>query len=596
MVIAMTDKSIKQMKRLYMTGSVIMVWLLLVLMSFQTAEAQERLQESDTQLVILLDCSQSMEDVDSQYVIPDFIKEISATAPESYRIGVVAFDEEICFALPLGSSYEEIEDALENVAYSRYGNAGDGLAEAVALLQDEDGNRKIMMISDGEIMMKREEETAESVQRFADAVNLAKEEKIVIDIVALGERVEEGGTIYAASDETGGEIHDFADSGELEGFLEQHLLDAWGIKRSHVGTMNGKSGELSIPLPDCCMERMKIYLLGNQENENLNVNVKAAKMHLLKGKNYTVIEIDRPESEDINIRMSSIETMDVMAYLSAQYHLQLSASSAYLPETGATAFYVSVENPTGQNLLEGHLSDSRLKVFLNGKAHEYRIESGKIYLEEMIAESATITLSIDPYDLFGDYYGDMSVTQQVVIPEPEEEPEQIDWFFWSVIGIFIVALFTVFFLAFRRKKTRPMRRKMIDDSRVMPRENVMQRNDFSGKIQVYVLHSRNDIDYPPESINLFARCNRDMITLEWVLDACNLPLQLQGAEKVIIRPGADKSLVIKNNSKASALMGRELLRKGHSYHLYYHQKVTFIFDQEDTEIEVHYKDLKPNER
>ena len=43
-------------------------------------------------------------------------------------------------------------------------------------------------------------------------------------------------------------------------------------------------------------------------------------------------------------------------------------------------------------------------------------------------------------------------------------------------------------------------------------------------------------------------------------------------------------------------MGRELLIKGHSYHLYYGEKVTFIFDREDTEIEVHYRDLKPDER
>ena len=55
-------------------------------------------------------------------------------------------------------------------------------------------------------------------------------------------------------------------------------------------------------------------------------------------------------------------------------------------------------------------------------------------------------------------------------------------------------------------------------------------------------------------------------------------------------------LLIKNSGRVTAMKGRELLEKGHIYHLYYHEKVTFIFDQEDTEIEVHYKDLKPNER
>lgn len=113
---------------------------------------------------------------------------------------------------------------------------------------------------------------------------------------------------------------------------------------------------------------------------------------------------------------------------------------------------------------------------------------------------------------------------------------------------------------------------------------------------VYVIRSRDGVDYPPESINLFARCNREVISLGWLLDECSLPLNLEGAEKIIIKPGEDRSLAVKNNSRAAALKGRELLQKGRFYHLYYHEKITFIFDQDGTEIEVHYKDLKPNER
>ena len=131
---------------------------------------------------------------------------------------------------------------------------------------------------------------------------------------------------------------------------------------------------------------------------------------------------------------------------------------------------------------------------------------------------------------------------------------------------------------------------------VLSDERRAQKNDFYGKVQVYVIHNREDIDYPPESINLFARCNREVITLQWILDTCKLPLNLKGADKVVIRPGADKSLVIKNSGRVTAMKGKELLERGKAYHLYYHEKITFIFDQEDTEIEVHYKDLKPNER
>ena len=178
----------------------------------------------------------------------------------------------------------------------------------------------------------------------------------------------------------------------------------------------------------------------------------------------------------------------------------------------------------------------------------------------------------------------------------EEEPPEIDWFFWSVIGIFIAALLIILVMACRQKKKNAGKRKLIDESRTLPGEAVNRKSEFNGKLQIYVIHSKDEVDYPPESINLFARCSREMITLEWLLDVCNLPLNLRGAERIIIRPGDDRSLIIKNNSKASVLMGRELLMKGHAYHLYYGEKVTFIFDQEDTEIEVHYRDLKPNER
>ena len=112
----------------------------------------------------------------------------------------------------------------------------------------------------------------------------------------------------------------------------------------------------------------------------------------------------------------------------------------------------------------------------------------------------------------------------------------------------------------------------------------------------YVIQNKEEIDYPPASINLFARCNRSVITLEWLLDTCSLPLSLKGADQVIFKPGKEKNLIVQNKGKASALKGKELLLKGKAYPVYYHEKITFLFEEEGAEIEVHYKDLKPNER
>lgn len=573
----------------------------------QSAEYQIQ-NEQITEIVIVIDCSQSMENVDSQYKIPDFVKELSAIVPRNYDIGVVAYNEEICFSLPVGSSYEEIEEKLKDIEYKQYGNAGAGLAEAVELFENRSADRRILMISDGEIMMRTEEQTEESAEAYARAVEKAQNEGIVIDVVALGQKLEEGDTVYFAAEDTDGQIYELTDSEELADLVEQKIIPEWNIRKSHVGTLTGTGGELSVKLPDCYMDKAKILLLGKQQNQNLTVNGKADEINIYKGENYTVVEVVRPESEELKIQMSSEQAMDVKAYLTAEYDLLLTTGYMYVPDTGTgtgieadtgigtAEIWLTVENPYGKNLLEGHLDDSRLKVYLNEKECEYTIEDGKLLVQEETAQDLVVALRIAPDALYGNYYGAMEVSCQIIVPQPIEEPEPIDWFFWLVIGVFVIAMLLLFILARKRSKAIPRRRQVIDESRILPRESSSNGTDFCGKIQVYVIHSKDDIDYPPESINLFARCNREMITLEWILDTCNLPLTLKGAEKIIIRPGADKSLIIKNNSKAAALMGRELLLKGHSYHLYYHEKVTFIFDQEDTEIEVHYKDLKPNER
>ena len=320
-------------------------------------------------------------------------------------------------------------------------------------------------------------------------------------------------------------------------------------------------------------------------------------MQVSKGGTYTVIELLHPASDQVTIQMRADVPMDVNAYLSAEYDYRLSADYSYVQATQTANLRMHITDLSGRNMLEGHLQDGGVQVYLDGEQQEYRAAGGSFCLSGQYEQDAVADLRIGFDGLYGYYYGEPQVSVEIAVPVIiEEEPPGIDWFFWSVIIVFVAALVIIFCLAYRQKKRTTGKRRFLDESRTLPRETQNHKSEFNGKLQIYVIHSKEEIDYPPESINLFARCNRDIITLEWLLDACNLPLNLKGAERIILKPGDDRSLIIKNNSKASVLMGRELLLKGHAYHLYYGEKVTFIFDPEDTEIEVHYRDLKPNER
>lgn len=561
--------------------------------------AQEPETGKSSDIVFLLDCSQSMTDVDGDYMAVDFIKELVCASPSHYKFGLVGYNREICISMPLESGIEEIEAELESLTYKGYGNAGAGVMEAVSLFKDSQVEKKIIILSDGENMMDSEENTTGSVALFQEALKEAKEKNIVIDIINLGKRIDEGENIYQAADDTGGTIYDL-DSGEsLRGFIEEYLFQKMNIPNRPIGKLDGAGGELFVKLPDCMMREAKIILTGKQQNENMVLNCEADRIQVLKGKNFTVVELYNPASEEVKIQMSSEQGMDVNAYLTAEYDFFITTENAYIPKTQTAEIRLALLNHNGKNLLDGHMKDGDFKVYLDDEEQTYSISDGKVHVRKQFEQDAVVTLKVSFGSLYGNYYGISTAQETIIVPEievEEEEPEEtIDWFFWAVILIFVIALIIIFCIAGEKRK-RVENKKIIDESRMLPEETGMRGNDFCGKLIVYVIHNHEGIDYPPESINLFARCNREVITLEWILDICNLPLQLKGADKIIIKPGDDRSIIIKNTGKASAVKNREFLIKGHSYHLYYQEKVTFIFDQEDTEIEVHYKDLKPNER
>lgn len=115
-----------------------------------------------------------MVDVDAGYASFDLARSLSAVLSREYRIGVVAYRDEVCVNQPLGSSHAMIESALKKIEYTNYGNAGAGLLEAVELFDEDAAVKRILLISDGEMMMKTEEGTRESADLFAQQLRMPK--------------------------------------------------------------------------------------------------------------------------------------------------------------------------------------------------------------------------------------------------------------------------------------------------------------------------------------------------------------------------------------------------------------------------------------
>ncbi|NLL80374.1 MAG: hypothetical protein GX234_11455 [Clostridiales bacterium] len=86
------------------------------------------------------------------------------------------------------------------------------------------------------------------------------------------------------------------------------------------------------------------------------------------------------------------------------------------------------------------------------------------------------------------------------------------------------------------------------------------------------------------------------MNLNQILVSCGIKFGRIGAEDVIFYPGPDRSLIIMDQSeKCTVLRGTEILKKGMGYPVYYNEKITITFEDEMTEMEIHYKNLKPRE-
>ncbi len=175
--------------------------LLLISAQARIAVCAQEEQKQSREVIVVMDCSKSMEDVDSQYLVYDFVRGLAASLPMNCEMGFVAYNNEVCAALPVGSSYAEIDQALDGLQYRQYGNAGAGLEAAAALFRGSQTEKSMILISDGEIMMDTDQGTEESASAFSQTVSAARNKGIEIDVLAIGEKIQEGCTVYAAADE-----------------------------------------------------------------------------------------------------------------------------------------------------------------------------------------------------------------------------------------------------------------------------------------------------------------------------------------------------------------------------------------------------------
>lgn len=302
---------------------------------FYPIYAEEITQTPVSEIVFLLDASNSMNTNDPEFLALDSVKQMAYSLPSNYRTGFVAFNNGVTVSAPITETtqWNRIEKLIDSVKYKGYTDAGNGLQSAVDLLLTSDAHdKKLVLLSDGEIAMSNTQLTEESVQKYNLALEQAVSHNIPLYMIALGSEMNDTSTnIYQSFKKHGGKVYSVKSADEIQDAVRKILFNDFGIKKTSVGLSETVFSEnkIDVAIPNQYTNKAKILVTANSTIENITANYNASNSNIIRGKHFSIIEVDNPGRQNINITLNIKEGSQIRGDLMTEYTAVLESGVSY---------------------------------------------------------------------------------------------------------------------------------------------------------------------------------------------------------------------------------------------------------------------------
>lgn len=569
-------------------------------------------QDLGRSVVVLLDTSGSMKTNDPEKQVPDSMAQLVCSLPADYEVGAVTYGTNAALLAERADSSrrDDLVKSIENVEYRGYSNAGDGLDHAIAALAGTTAKEKyIVLFSDGEILLKDEADTERSREQYQDAVELAREQGIVIYVIGLGEDMEDlDNDIFKAAAATGGKSWHIAETERLQGAIDA-VREEMGVRQSVVAIVNAGDDQekVTVELPYLQADRIKVLLTYSAPVRSLNSAFQAESARQINGGGYSLLEIERPtgghletsfETEAGNqVRIDAIAEYSVVPDVEVSYEDRLVEGEgiAHYERTAilSCSFYSAVR--PGVVLWEDAcFNHCRIALEIDGETEECELLSGKLELQRSVSRAEQCEIVFDYSALPANVTGESSVTVSLEAPptvpaeesqEPEETGLSMDAAAVGLVLLSLLAAVIILALCLRRPKPAPVPRQQPQPSKY----------SYVGKVNLYITRTRSGYDVPPLYYDLFRLPAGKVISLQEILRECEVTEEFPGAGDIYFKPGTNRSLILTNNSDCTIMKSREILMKNKSYQLAPDAKLDISFEDEISEMTLQYRNLKPSE-
>lgn len=588
----------------------------------QTQAAAANLPPGTSKAVVfLLDASNSMNSNDRERLAKDSIAQLIYSLPSNYYVGFAAYNTSVVSSIGMQDSNarEPVMEAVDAVSYTGYTNAGAGLTTGMELLDTVDAAEKtVVILSDGEIIMNSNDATAESSNQFQTAVEAARAEGVRIHVIGLGEDMaDDDNTIFSAATQTNGVNYHAPQSTDIQNVIDSILLDQLGVKKTRAAIIDTDGGteDITVTIPSANTSRTRILLTSGSPIQNLKADFSAVNGWQYSGSRYTLLELDHPTDTTVHItfqgRVGGQVKVDVISeyVLAARLTASYTDSEPELPEAeylhraaDVSAAFYDAGDTDRQMLTDPVFQGLSVPTTAGTDTVSCYLKDGVIAFHCTVTADTKLPVQFDFTKLDTNLILEQPVTVELEGPPAVEKPPLEDYrpqiIVGSLILLALISLLIIWLVSWRKKaKVVVPPAAAVSATTAAPTSQTEEtsRYGYVGRLNIYITNTLSGHDFPPLTYNLFRIPGGKKLSLQEILDSCEVDEPFEGADKIFFQPGAGHCLLLTNNSDCTLMQNREILMKGHSYQIGLNSKVDITFEDERSEIALQYRDVKPSD-
>ena len=587
---------VQSLKRIICAILVLMISLSLSV----TSLAQDVISAPSVDIVFVIDVSGSMNQADSESFSWEAMQLGLDLAPQNSRVAIIAVNNDVVSQtgftdVSAAESRRHLEEYISSLQNEGNTDFSPGIHRAVEMLETSSADEKrVIFLGDfQEGGHNISANSASKVIALLDGISTrARSRGIAIDMI-LWEDPPHYSTTYssflALPGATGGMLFELSNPNRAPASVEDIFFSSFVYHRTMFRVIGQDMQTFNIPMPTSEIRRVRVYTSAQNPASAFGAVYAGANVYGVQARSYSIVDVINPSPEGISVSVSpgagGVTTVyTIFDYGPLALSVLVDNEEVRVGESQTSTIRTAIiDADTGRPILsEPYPDDAVFTIEMSSPSSQAPIiidpttpttfTVSSELPEDFGTHTTTVQLSVGGLT-FGPLTSPVEVAD-VRLPRPP-----INWPL-IIAGALILIGLIIAWLIRRRNAV------------ILGVVEMSSDYCFHGKLSVYgVILEGGEREIRPFDYRLQDIKVR-RIDLRTILDRADARDAYIGAEGILILPGPEQSIIVRNNSRAVIkVMGQDYGHRS-KVQLFFGQSFYLVFDKDENELKINYRMIK----